>query len=59
MSLVVAFPERKHSLTMTFSTKGMLVLTPRMRNSRRARSMRWSAMEKVGPWVVTFTSSES
>jgi hypothetical protein len=47
ISVVVAWPERKVSSAMTFSRNGMLVFTPRMRNSRSARSMRWQAMSKV------------
>ncbi len=37
----------------------MLVLTPRMRNSRSARSARDAASTSVPPHVVTLTSSES
>jgi hypothetical protein len=34
-------------------------LTPRMRNSRSARSIRSFASANVVPLVITFTSSES
>ena len=37
----------------------MLVFTPRMRNSRSARSVALTASSNVVPQVVTFTSSES
>ena len=37
----------------------MFVFTPRMRNSRSARSARCAASSSVLPHVVTFTSSES
>ncbi len=37
----------------------MLVLTPRMRNSRSDRSERPTASGSVVPQVVSFTSSES
>ena len=59
MSLVWAWPARKVSSAMTFSRNGMLVFTPRMRNSRRARSMRWQAIGKSRPIAVSFTSMES
>ena len=59
MKVVVASPERKTGLVTTFSRKGMLVFTPRMRNSRRARCMRSRATGKVWPDVVILTSNES
>ena len=39
--------------------KGIFVLTPRMRNSRSARSIRWHASGSVRPHAVVFTRSES
>jgi hypothetical protein len=57
--LVVASPRWNVSLFTTFSRNGTFVFTPRMRNSRRARSMRWHACSKYRPHAVTLTSSES
>ena len=37
----------------------MFVFTPRMRNSRSARSIRCNAALNVGADAVSFTSSES
>jgi len=59
ISVVVAKPERKIGCASTFSKKGMLVLRPRIRNSRSARSRREIAVSKVGADAVTLTSSES
>ena len=56
---VVTSPARKRGWLTTFSRKGMLVFTPRMRNSRSARSMRWQASGSFVPQAVTFTRSES
>ena len=39
--------------------EGMLVATPRIRNSRSARSMPADRRSGVGAQAVTFTSSES
>ena len=58
-NVVVALPAWKVGLLTTFSRNGMLVLTPRMRNSRSARSMRWQACGNSRPQAVIFTSSES
>jgi len=49
ISVVVAWPERNTGLAMTFSRNGMFVLTPRMRNSRNARSIRCNANSKSRP----------
>ena len=49
MSVVVASPLRNVSLKMTFSKKGIFVFTPRMRNSRSARSIRCNAIAKCLP----------
>ena len=59
MNVVVAAPDRNVGWPMRFSRNAMLVLTPRMRNSRSARSPRCAASPSVPPQVVTFTSSES
>jgi pyruvate carboxylase len=52
-------PDWKTGLLTTFSRKGMLVLTPRMRNSRRARSIRRHACGNSRPHAVSLTKSES
>jgi hypothetical protein len=44
ISVVVACPERKCGWAMTFSRKGMLVLTPRIRNSESTRRERFIAI---------------
>ena len=59
ISRVWAWPLRKVSSAMTFSRNGMFVFTPRMRNSRSARSIRWHAIGKSRPIAVSFTSIES
>ena len=60
INVVVAESARKTGLWMTFSRNGIFVFTPRIRNSRSARSMRCSAISSnVCPIAVTFTSSES
>jgi hypothetical protein len=59
ISVVVARPFRKSAWAMTFSRKGMFVLTPRMRNSRRAVHARSQARSKVWPLEMTLTRSES
>ena len=56
---VVTVPFWKSGWLTTFSTNGIFVFTPRMRNSRKARSMRLQASGNVRPQLVTFTSSES
>ena len=49
ISVVVARPERNSGWAMTFSRNGILVLTPRMRNSRSARSMRVQRQVEIPP----------
>ena len=58
-SVVVAWPAWKSAWLTTFSRNGMFVLTPRTRNSRSARSMRWQACRNSRPQAVIFTSRES
>ena len=59
MKRVVTSPERNAGWLMTFSRNARLVATPRMRNSRNARSMRSTATSAVGPQAVTFSNNES
>ena len=59
MKEVSARPSRKSGWVTTFSRKGMLVFTPRMRNSWRQRCMMRADSWKVRAQVQTFTSSES
>jgi hypothetical protein len=59
MKRVVTLPAPKSGWLMTFSTNCRLVATPRIRNSRKARSIRRIASPAVGAHAVTFTSSES
>ena len=59
MNVVVALPERNVWWSIRLSRNAMFVFTPRMRNSRRARSARCADSSSVLPHVVTLTSSES
>ena len=59
MKRVVTVPAAKSGWLMTFSRNWRLEATPRMRNSRSARSMRWMDSFAVGAQAVTLTSSES
>ena len=59
MKEVSARPSRKSGWVTTFSRKGMLVFTPRTRNSCRARCMVRDASWKLKPQVEILTSSES
>ncbi len=59
MKEVSARPWRKSGWVTTFSRKGMLVFTPRIRNSCRERCMMRADSWKVSPQVQTFTSRES
>lgn len=59
MKRVVHFPEVNSGWAMTFSRNARLLDTPRMRNSRKARSMRALASLGVWPQAVTLTSRES
>ncbi len=56
---VVYRPARKAGCETRASRNGRFVFTPRMRNSRSARSMRLMASPWVGAQAVTFSSSES
>ena len=49
----------KSGWLITFSTNCRLVATPRIRNSRRPRSIRRIASWALGAQAVTLTSSES
>jgi len=52
-------PARNTGWATTFSRNVMLVLTPRMRNSRSAWSMTRAASLRVRPQALSLTSSES
>lgn len=59
MNDVSQVPARKTGWVTTFSRNGILVFTPRTRNSWRERFMMWAASSKVSPHEVTLTRSES
>ena len=59
MNVVVASPAANVGWPIRFSRNGMFVFTPRMRNSRRARSVRRIVSSNVLPQVVNLTSNES
>ena len=59
MKRVVTSPAMKAGWLITFSRNCRFDVTPRIRNSRSARSIRWIDSAAVGAQVVTFTSSES
>ena len=59
MNDVVTRPAAKSGSSSSACRKGMLVATPRTRNSATARRARATAMSKVRPRQVSFTSSES
>jgi hypothetical protein len=50
---------RKVGCFSRLMTNSMFVATPRMRNSRKARSIRAMAFSGVWAWAVTLTRSES
>ncbi len=56
---VVYSPARNDRWAMRASRNGRLVFTPRMRNSRSARSIRRVHSSWLGAQAVTFSSSES
>ena len=57
MKRVVAVPLRNSGCRSTLSKKGMLVLTPRIRDSVRARVTLRAASWKVGAVPVIYTVS--
>ena len=59
MKLVVASPRWNTGSASTASRNGMLVETPRMRNSANALRARRTAIGKVRPRQVSLTSIES
>ena len=52
-------PVTNRSFASSASRNAMFVSTPRMRNSRSARSMRSRHSSKLDAQTVTFSSSES
>jgi len=58
-NVVVAPPDLNVGWSMRFRRNAMLVLTPRILNSRSARLPLVAASSSVEPHVVTLTSSES
>ena len=56
---VVVAERMNFSFSSTLQMKGMLVLIPRIRNSRRALSSFFRAISKFAPLAVSFTMSES
>ncbi|SLB24970.1 Uncharacterised protein [Mycobacteroides abscessus subsp. abscessus] len=59
MNDVVTSPARKSASSSTACRKGMLVETPRIRNSVTARLAREIAVGRSRPRQVSFTSMES
>ncbi|SKU58460.1 Uncharacterised protein [Mycobacteroides abscessus subsp. abscessus] len=59
MNDVVTCPARKSGSSRTACKNGILVATPRMRNSATARRARATAVWKSRPRHVSFTSIES
>ncbi|MPM80538.1 hypothetical protein SDC9_127585 [bioreactor metagenome] len=59
MKAVEISPARKSGSSSTAWRKGMLVATPRIRNSASARRARATAWSRSRPRVVSFTSRES
>ena len=59
MNEVVTRPARKSGSSSTACRKGMLVATPRMRNSATARRARSTASCRVRPRQVSLVSNES
>ena len=57
--VVVTWPATNVGWASTRWRNGMLVFTPRTRNSASARWSFWTAPEKVWERAVTLTSSES
>ena len=59
MKEVETSPAMKSGSSRTACRKGMLVLTPRIRNSARARRARATAASKSRPRQISLTSIES
>ncbi len=59
MKVVFAAPALKTSLLITLRMKSILVLTPRILNSRKTRSILATASLKVRACTHVFTNNES